>query len=93
MTKDTSSIEALTFHVFGTVVDWRGSIVEEGRRLGKSKNIDVDWAKFADGWRAGCAPPRGLDSKRPSFCDRWSSDPTGNPTSLPTHHSTLSLRI
>jgi 2-haloacid dehalogenase len=56
MTKDTSSIEALTFDVFGTVVDWRGSIIEEGRRFGKSKNIDVDWAKFADGWRAGYRP-------------------------------------
>jgi 2-haloacid dehalogenase len=28
-----SSIRALTFDVFGTVVDWRGSIIREARAL------------------------------------------------------------
>src|ERR671925_561748 len=53
---DVSSVKALTFDVFGTVVDWRTSIIREGVRLGKSKGIKVDWAKFADVWRAGYAP-------------------------------------
>ena len=46
-------VKALTFDVFGTVADWRGSITREGEALARSKNIHgVDWAKFADAWRA-----------------------------------------
>src|SRR5438034_1306387 len=48
--------KALVFDTFGTVVDWRGSIVEEGRVWGKAKGIDIDWASFADRWRSGYAP-------------------------------------
>jgi len=45
-------IGALIFDVFGTVVDWRGGIIREARALGRRKGLDVDWAAFADGWRA-----------------------------------------
>jgi 2-haloacid dehalogenase len=48
---DPSSVKALTFDVFGTVVDWRSSIIREGETLGRAKGLAVDWAKFADGWR------------------------------------------
>ena len=47
---------ALTFDVFGTVVDWRTSIIREGRLLSREKGFDVDWARFADGWRSGYGP-------------------------------------
>jgi 2-haloacid dehalogenase len=53
---DFSTVRALTFDVFGTVVDWRSSIIEEGQRLGKAKGINADWATFADAWRAGYGP-------------------------------------
>ena len=33
------------------MVDWRESIIREGRALGRAKNLTVDWAKFADAWR------------------------------------------
>ena len=49
-------VRALTFDVFGTVVDWRGSVVEEAERLGRSHGIDADWESFADAWRAGYGP-------------------------------------
>jgi len=49
-------VKALTFDVFGTVVDWRGSIIREGIQWGQTKGPHVDWAKFADGWRAGYGP-------------------------------------
>ena len=52
----SSSIRALTFDVFGTVVDWRGSIIREGRALGKQRNLKVDWAAVADAWRDGYKP-------------------------------------
>jgi 2-haloacid dehalogenase len=40
-------IRALFFDVFGTLVDWRGSIAREVRRLG----LGVDGEAFADAWR------------------------------------------
>ena len=49
-------IKALAFDVFGTVVDWRGSIIREGTRWGQSKDLHVDWARFADRWREGYSP-------------------------------------
>jgi 2-haloacid dehalogenase len=48
--------EALVFDVFGTVVDWRSSIIREGEELGRRKRLDVDWAAFADAWRSRYAP-------------------------------------
>jgi len=49
-------VKALTFDVFGTVVDWRSSITHEGERLGKEKGIKANWSAFADAWRAGYQP-------------------------------------
>jgi 2-haloacid dehalogenase len=43
-------IRALTFDVFGTTVDWRGTITREGERLGAAKGIQVDWKAVADRW-------------------------------------------
>jgi len=45
-------IKALIFDVFGTVVDWRSSIIREGQAVGKRHGIEADWDAFADGWRA-----------------------------------------
>ncbi len=50
------TIKALTFDVFGTVVDWRSSVIRDGERLGKRKGLDIDWAAFADAWRGGYGP-------------------------------------
>ena len=50
------SAKALVFDTFGTVVDWRGSIIKEGKAWGKAKGIQIDWARFADRWRAGYGP-------------------------------------
>jgi 2-haloacid dehalogenase len=49
-------VKALTFDTFGTVVDYRGSIIEEGQALARAKQLNVDWEKFADAWRADYAP-------------------------------------
>lgn len=54
--KPLEAVKALTFDVFGTVVDWRSSIIEEGRALGRSKNIEADWVAFADAWRGRYQP-------------------------------------
>ena len=47
-----SGIKALTFDVFGTVVDWRSSIIREAAVM----ELRIDGAKFADDWRAGYQP-------------------------------------
>jgi 2-haloacid dehalogenase len=47
-----STIEILAFDIFGTVVDWHGSIVREMAQL----YPDVDGGAFALAWRAGYKP-------------------------------------
>jgi 2-haloacid dehalogenase len=56
MPKDLADLKVCIFDVFGTVVDWRGSLIREGRVLGAKKRLDVDWDAFADAWRAGYRP-------------------------------------
>ena len=51
-----SPIRALVFDVFGTVVDWRGSIIREVKALARAKKLDLDAEAFADAWRAGYHP-------------------------------------
>jgi len=53
---DIDRIKALVFDIFGTVVDWRASIVREGLALSAAKGLATDWPAFADAWRAGYQP-------------------------------------
>jgi 2-haloacid dehalogenase len=54
---ELSDVRALTFDVFGTVVDWRSSLIREGEALAGRKGLEgIDWADFADQWRAGYHP-------------------------------------
>jgi len=48
---DPSSIKALIFDVFGTVVDWRTSVARESELVLKPKGYALDWLAFADAWR------------------------------------------
>jgi 2-haloacid dehalogenase len=49
-------VRALVFDVFGTVVDWRGSILAELEAMASAKGLQADWAGFVDDWRAGYRP-------------------------------------
>lgn len=51
-----SGIEALVFDVFGTVVDYRSSIIREGEQLNKQKGLQIDWGEVADAWRGRYQP-------------------------------------
>src|SRR6476661_1187064 len=53
---DAAGVKALTFDVFGTVVDWHGSVAREVRNLAKAKGLRVNAVKFAKAWRAGYRP-------------------------------------
>jgi 2-haloacid dehalogenase len=45
-------VEALVFDMFGTCVDWRGSIIREAERWSKAYGRAIDGAGLADAWRA-----------------------------------------
>ena len=49
-------IKALTFDVFGTVVDWRSGVAREAERVLGAKGHALDWGAFADGWRSRYVP-------------------------------------
>ncbi len=51
-----SGVKALTFDVFGTVVDFRACIIRQGEELGRAKGLDVDWEVFADEWYSAYRP-------------------------------------
>lgn len=53
---EVTGVVALTFDVFGTVVDWRSSIIREGQKISAARDLQVDWAALADRWRSGYAP-------------------------------------
>jgi len=53
---EASDVKALIFDVFGTVVDWRTSIIRQGQQLGKANGIEADWEAFADAWRGKYGP-------------------------------------
>ncbi|PJJ64994.1 haloacid dehalogenase type II [Compostimonas suwonensis] len=50
------AVKALTFDVFGTVVDWRTSIARELRAALEPAGHEFDWLQLADEWRGGYQP-------------------------------------
>ena len=50
------AVKALLFDVFGTVVDWRTSLIEEFSQAAALRALEVDWPGFVDAWRGAYAP-------------------------------------
>src|SRR5438874_705523 len=50
------TVKALFFDVFGTMVDWRGSIARESETILKPLGHALDWLAFADAWRGEYQP-------------------------------------
>ncbi|MGJ5041334.1 MULTISPECIES: haloacid dehalogenase type II [unclassified Bradyrhizobium] len=48
---DLSMVKALVFDVFGTVVDWRTSLINDFTAWSKTRGIQGDWTALVDGWR------------------------------------------
>lgn len=44
-------VQALLFDVFGTVVDWRSSVIAQLEAFGAKKGITADWTAITDDWR------------------------------------------
>jgi 2-haloacid dehalogenase len=47
---------AIVFDTFGTVVDWRSSLIADLSSFGTSKGITADWPALVDAWRAAYHP-------------------------------------
>lgn len=50
------AVKVLVFDVFGSVVDWRGSIARDLGAWGDAHGIRTDWLALADAWRARYQP-------------------------------------
>lgn len=55
-------VKAMTFDVFGTVVDWRSSVIAEFRAFGETHGLSLSWEAFVDEWKIGYRP--GMDAVR-----------------------------
>src|SRR5260370_41188298 len=64
MAKSLADLRVCIFDVFGTVVDWRGSLIEDLPKLGRKYGLDTDWTSFADDWRGLYPPHMGRLRKR-----------------------------
>ena len=45
---ELANVKACVFDVFGTVVDWRTSVIAEATLWGKTKRLNINWAEFTD---------------------------------------------
>jgi 2-haloacid dehalogenase len=52
MMPDAPDVKALVFDVFGTVVDWRSSLIADFTGWAARRGIQADWTALVDGWRA-----------------------------------------
>jgi 2-haloacid dehalogenase len=53
---EAPAVKALVFDVFGTVVDWRSSLIAEFERWGSERDLAADWAGLVDAWRQAYVP-------------------------------------
>lgn len=49
-------VSALLFDVFGTLVDWRTSMVEQAEEVGRRAGVPADWPAVVDDWRRAYRP-------------------------------------
>ncbi|HWV97343.1 MAG TPA: haloacid dehalogenase type II [Xanthobacteraceae bacterium] len=60
-----SNVKAMVFDVFGTVVDWRGSLIGDFTRWGDARGIKADWTGLVDAWRGAYVPSMDEVRKHP----------------------------
>jgi 2-haloacid dehalogenase len=51
-----TEVKAILFDVFGSVVDWRSSLIAELSAFGTMRGIPADWTGLVDRWRQAYAP-------------------------------------
>ena len=55
-------LRVLLFDVFGTLVDWRASLIEQAEAVAASDGLQADWPAVIDDWRRAYQPA--MDSIR-----------------------------
>lgn len=58
-------VKALVFDVFGTVVDWRTSLIDDLSQWAEAKGIEADWTALIDAWRGAYVPSMDAVRKDP----------------------------
>jgi 2-haloacid dehalogenase len=51
-----AELRALVFDVFGTLVDWRSSLLAEAGEAGRRAGVAADWPAVVDDWRRAYHP-------------------------------------
>lgn len=51
-----AEVRVLLFDVFGTLVDWRGSLIDLTTATGGAAGVDADWTAVVDDWRRAYQP-------------------------------------
>jgi 2-haloacid dehalogenase len=51
-----NTVRAIVFDTFGTLVDWRGSLIDAFEKFGNQRGLEAPWATLADRWRATYRP-------------------------------------
>ena len=59
------SVKAMVFDVFGTVVDWRSSLIADFTQWSAKRGIQGDWVGLVDAWRAAYMPSMDEVRKHP----------------------------
>jgi 2-haloacid dehalogenase len=49
-------VKAVVFDVFGTLVDWRGSVAAGLAAFGAARGVSADWVGLTDAWRGAYKP-------------------------------------
>ena len=62
-------LRALLFDVFGTLVDWRGSLVDGAARSGRASGVQADWPAVVDDWRRAYQPAMDHARRQPTWRD------------------------
>jgi 2-haloacid dehalogenase len=53
---ELADVKACVFDIFGTIVDWRSSVIAEATVWGKAKGLNINWVEFTDRWRLEYRP-------------------------------------
>ncbi len=50
------TVKAILFDTFGSVVDWRGSLIADFTAWGAARGLAADWVGLVDAWRGAYLP-------------------------------------
>jgi len=53
---ELGAIRAIVFDTFGTIVDWRTSLIKALEEFGRKTDVETAWDHLVDRWRAAYKP-------------------------------------